>query len=372
MNVTVETLKPGQKLPLIVRPQVDVSAADTLCWIKEKRDWLIERVKEHGGLLLRGWGLKEASDFEAFTDAMGFELMEYIRGNTPRTVVRNKVYTSTEIRRFVPIPLHNEMSYTAKYPRLIAFLCHTRAPVGGQTPIADMHQVWANIPPRIRDVFAERQLKYTHILGRRPKRFMKKTWTEMFNTEDRAVVERHCADQGIDVEWGKRDMLRLSHVRPAVIEHPDNGQPIWFNQAHIFHPSFSSELRRFRRPAMAFLLSRYERYCRRFNPDAYPYNCTYGDGGVIPPDDIDEIRDVLWNQAITFDWQQRDLVLLDNIRVAHSRLPYKGPRLVLTALIQSVQPAPSAPRIPLQHTEGGAEGASGFPPASSESPPAEK
>ena len=282
LEVSTSTLQPGQKLPLIITPQVSGhSHAEFLSWVQANRTWLAEQLAEHGGLLLRGFNVREPAEFEAFNSTMGFELMEYIRGNTPRSVVQNKVYTSTEIRRFVPIPLHNEMSYADKYPSLIAFLCHTPSPIGGETPIADMHEVWANISPRIRDTFAERRLCYTQIVGKRPSRFLKKTWTEMFNTEDKAVVERHCAEQKIDVVWGKRDRLKLNHVRPAVMAHPRTGKNIWFNQAHIFHPSFSRELKRFNLPLRAFLLGRFEIFCRRRNPDLYPYNCTYGDGGTI-------------------------------------------------------------------------------------------
>ena len=337
-RIKTSQLNSEQSLPLIVEPASPMhTPADFIAWAGENKTWIAQRLAKHGGLLFRGFPVREPADFEAFNGAMGFELMEYIRGNTPRSVVQNKVYTSTEIRNFVPIPLHNEMSYAAKFPHFIAFLCHTPSAIGGETPIADMHEVWANLPPRIRDTFAERALRYTQILGRRPRRFLKKTWTEMFHTEDKAEVERLCAEQGIDAIWGKKDRLKLNQVRPAVMPHPLSGKSIWFNQAHIFHPSFSRELKRFGMPIRAFLLGRYETFCRRRNPDLYPYNCTYGDGTSIDQKDIEEVRDVLWGQSITFDWQQGDLVLLDNIQVAHSRLPYQGQRLILTSLIERMK-----------------------------------
>ena len=315
-------------------------------WIRQNRNQILERVHQRGAVRLRGFDARNAEDFEKFNDAMGFRLMEYIRGNTPRTAVLNKVYTSTEIRNYVSIPLHNEMSYSSRFPALIAFCCLTKAPVGGETPIADMHEVWRQIPPRIRDTFEERELTYTQILGPKPRRLLKKTWTEMFNTQDKDVVERHCAAQGIKLEWGKRDRLRLKHVRPAVMRHPVNDKKIWFNQAHIFHPSFSCELRRIGMRFRALLLGRYETWCRRRNPDGYPYNCTYGDGEQIPLSDIEEIRDVLWSQAVTSPWQEGDIVLLDNIQMAHGRMPYEGPRLVLTSLIKEVACEEGKPDTP--------------------------
>jgi alpha-ketoglutarate-dependent taurine dioxygenase len=37
-------------------------------------------------------------------------------------------------------------------------------------------------------------------------------------------------------------------------------------------------------------------------------------------------------RAVHFPWQQRDLLVLDNVLVAHGRNAFKGPRKILVAM----------------------------------------
>jgi hypothetical protein len=47
---------------------------------------------------------------------------------------------------------------------------------------------------------------------------------------------------------------------------------------------------------------------------------------------MDEIDRVYWRIAKVFDWQPRDLVMVDNMLVSHARLPYAGPRKIVVAM----------------------------------------
>jgi alpha-ketoglutarate-dependent taurine dioxygenase len=44
-------------------------------------------------------------------------------------------------------------------------------------------------------------------------------------------------------------------------------------------------------------------------------------------------------------WQSGDLLLVDNVRTAHAREPYEGPREVLTGLADAVRLADCSPTI---------------------------
>jgi hypothetical protein len=65
---------------------------------------------------------------------------------------------------------------------------------------------------------------------------------------------------------------------------------------------------------------------------ARPYEVRLGDGTPITLDEIAQIYDALDAEEIAFPWQRGDLLLLDNIAVAHGRNPFKGSRDIQVAL----------------------------------------
>jgi alpha-ketoglutarate-dependent taurine dioxygenase len=58
----------------------------------------------------------------------------------------------------------------------------------------------------------------------------------------------------------------------------------------------------------------------------------YGDGGRIDNATLASVREVLRAQRRTFRWQQGDLLVVDNVLVAHGRLPFDGLRRILVAM----------------------------------------
>ena len=58
-----------------------------------------------------------------------------------------------------------------------------------------------------------------------------KSWTNVFETEDKKEFEKKCLDNEITYQWNRDDWLQISQVRPSVIEHPQTHEKVWFNQA---------------------------------------------------------------------------------------------------------------------------------------------
>jgi len=63
-----------------------------------------------------------------------------------------------------------------------------------------------------------------------------------------------------------------------------------------------------------------------------PRNVYYGDGSRIEDSAMDEISGIYRATAVTFPWQAGDVLMLDNMLVAHSRNPYLGPRKIVVAM----------------------------------------
>jgi alpha-ketoglutarate-dependent taurine dioxygenase len=286
------------------------------------RDGIEQMMNAHlstiGGLLFRGFPIESAADFEAFVRMISPDLAAYEFGSTPRSQVHNQIYTSTEYPPHQHIPLHNEQAYTTEWPMKIWFYCAQASLEGGYTPIADSRDVYRHIPVRIRERFIEKGVMYVRNYGNG----LDVPWTKVFNTTDRGMVEQFCRAAGIVYEWKRDGELRTRQVCQAVAVHPRTKETVWFNQAHLFHVS---NLEPFVREALLAVV----------NEADLPRQACYGDGTPIETAVLDEIRDVYQCHAVRFPWEEGDVLMLDNMLVAHGRTPFKGPRKILVAMAES-------------------------------------
>ena len=329
--VAVSELRSGQPLPLSIEPRI--KRLDPVAWIAGRRDWLGSQLAEHGGILLRNFPISGIAEFEELMRAFAGELMEYSYRSTPRHKVQGNVYTSTEYPHYQHIPLHNENSYAAAWPMKIGFFCQQVAAVGGQTPIADSRLVYARIDPEVRERFARKQVMYIRNYGSG----IDLPWQTVFQTSERAEVEAYCRAAQIKWEWGEGDRLRTSQVRQAVARHPRTGEMVWFNQAHLFHiTNLEKDVR--------------EPLLESFGEERLPRQARYGDGAPIEAAELEEVRRAYRETAVDVDWQTGDVLVLNNMLVAHGRRPYSGPRRILAAMgevyhMEEDQVADAAPGV---------------------------
>lgn len=73
-----------------------------------------------------------------------------------------------------------------------------------------------------------------------------------------------------------------------------------------------------------------------FGADQLPRQTFYGDGSQIAIEDLEHLRAALRESSISFPWRAGDVMLIDNMRMAHGRRPYKGTRKVIVALTDSI------------------------------------
>jgi Taurine catabolism dioxygenase TauD, TfdA family len=288
------------------------------------RDGLIEYLNggvDLGALLtkekavvFRGFGVT-AETLDPVMDLLLPNRLAYVHGNSPRTKVGQNVYTSTEYPPEFTISMHNELSYAAAWPSRLLFFCQIAAETGGATPVLD-GALWLDLlDPAVRAAFAggvryQQNLHDGHGLG--------KSWQDTFETDNRDEVERFLGASGATWQW-TRDGLRVSQIRPATIRHPVTGVEVWFNQSDQWHPAALGDSTA---AALAQILSE----------DELPQSVTFADGSPIPADYVLQVRDRGLDAAVDVDWRPGDLLLIDNVLVAHGRRPYTGKRRVLVAM----------------------------------------
>jgi alpha-ketoglutarate-dependent taurine dioxygenase len=291
---------------------VGSAVPDPLGWVRAHRDQLRAGLQTQGVYLLRGFPV-DVDAFHEVVRTVGGEPLPYTERSTPRTEVVNGIYTSTEYPSNQSIPMHNENSYSDSWPRTLFFTCHQAPATGGATPIADSRAVLRLVPEEVRTRFGDGVVyarTFRDGLGLR--------WQEAFQTADRSAVEHYCAAHGIEFEW-VGDELRTRQRRPATQRDPRTGQQVWFNQANLFHTaSLDPEVRDALRAV--------------YQPEDLPRNAYLGSGDPIPDDDIARITLAYERASIALPWRPGDILIVNNLLMAHGRQPYTGARRVLVAM----------------------------------------
>src|SRR5215204_3001941 len=75
-----------------------------------------------------------------------------------------------------------------------------------------------------------------------------------------------------------------------------------------------------------------ESLLKLFGEEGLPRNVYYGDGGQIEDEVMGEVLRVYEEEAVSFQWEVGDVLLLDNMLAAHGRRAYAGDRRVVVAM----------------------------------------
>ncbi len=317
-----------QGLPLVMEPVNESDGLpEILAFLREKQGEFRGLLLRHGGVLLRNFPFNDVDAFVAVIETLGLgEFLDYIGGDSPRKKIKAGVYTSTEAPPSFKIPLHNELSFVKKYPKHIYFYCETPPEKEGETIIADARQVAKSMDKGVKERFAQKKVRYRSCYHDE-NLLMKllnpshKPWSTVFETTSREEVEAKCREAEFDYAWHK-NWIRIEQTGPGLSRHPQTGEEVWFNQAHLFdfNPRLLGTWKYV--AAKAF-------YCL---PHTRLHEVRYADGTPISREDLYSVMDTLDDNTIYFPWQKRDVLVLDNMLAMHGRAPFTGKRRILAAM----------------------------------------
>jgi hypothetical protein len=119
------------------------------------------------------------------------------------------------------------------------------------------------------------------------------------------------------------DALTVRYRRWATLRHPRGGEVTWFNHGTFFNPHTLE-------PALKSAVL-------AMGEDRMPYNTYYGDGTPIEQATVATLDAAYEAETVSFPWQAGDVLMIDNMRIAHGRTSYRGPRQVLVAMRRNVR-----------------------------------
>ena len=289
-------------------------------WAGENRDALRASVTEHGAVLVRGLGLQDASGIAATFRELAADLISDREPFAMRSKIVEGVYSTTPWQAGQPMCMHNEMSYVAQPAGLMMFACLTAPTSGGATGVSDATTILKSLPSDL----VKRFEKDGWILTRNYNDDIGSSYAEAFGTENQSEIDAYCKANNIEVEWLPDGGLKTTQHRQAVVSHPVTGERCWFNQiAFLNEWTLDPEIR--------------EYLVEVFGSDGLPFNTSFGNGDPVTEDMVEAINETYEANTMQEPWQAGDLMLVDNIRMAHSKEGYEGDREILVGMADPVQ-----------------------------------
>jgi alpha-ketoglutarate-dependent taurine dioxygenase len=316
-------LQPGG--PPVVWADAHGAAAN---WAAGHRTALRAVVAEFGCALVRGLGLRDAAETSAVFQRLAVGLMPEQEAFAPRQPYPGGLYSATPWPPNQQMCMHHELSYKLEFPGLMLFACLTAPASGGATTVADSPAVLGALPADL----VQRFEREGWMLVRNYNEDFGASVEEAFGTADRGEVERYCRANATKFDWQPDGTLRTWQRRSAVVRHPVTGQCCWFNQiAFLNERTIDPEVRE-------YLVDLY-------GEDGLPFTTRFGNGDPVGEEIVELLNETYEAHTVREPWQSGDLLLVDNVRTAHSREPYEGEREVLAGLADPLHLADCSPTI---------------------------
>mmetsp|Transcript_17556 Transcript_17556/g.36884 ORF Transcript_17556/g.36884 Transcript_17556/m.36884 type:complete len:473 (+) Transcript_17556:117-1535(+) len=351
-QVTISFLDPYQSSgPLVISPRFDDSLSFLTQWLTAHRSYVESQMLLHGAVLIRGFQINDAPDFEKAIMALQPNLSDSYRGTSPRSVFAGTKYTfsAADVPVNYPIAQHLEMSFLKAPPRELYFGClKESSSKGGETSLCDFRKVYRDLDPDLRRKFQDKKILYRRQHGKVGERWTFDVgamlpWTQLFGTSSRAEVEKIAREEeSPPVQWvGPNQDTFLQEWKDEPCQyHPITNECVWFNHAQVFHWStFPAEL------WYAFTRLNDIRFLIRciimwiiaiikYGLLGYKMalNMSFGDGTPISLREMNLVRKVIHDNMVFNTWEKGDIMCIDNFSTSHGRQPtYDFGRKILVA-----------------------------------------
>jgi hypothetical protein len=295
----------------------------SLEWYREHRREIVDALDRYGAVFFRGFD-GDSQRFEQAIDIFVPEAFVMLDVVTPRSHVRDTLYTSTQAHPVIDIVQHQEMSYHHRPPHYLGFYCEVPSVGDGLTPINDLRRITHEVRqlyPQVLDQFIEHGVVFVRNFNK----YNFKSWQTCWEATTRAEAEAKLEESQTEFEWVDDDWLRTFQRRPAVIRDPVSEAEILYPSFNIFHRVFLEHIAAPQNVALPR------------NEDEQAMRAFFGDDTRIPEDFLAWLFARNKAGRVSVPWQARDFFIINNLIAGHGRTPYSNPnRAVLASFRGSI------------------------------------
>lgn len=385
-GVTTRFLRPEEHaaasqfrcLPLVLEAQTDSSQSFLEGFLRSHGEAVVESAHDHGAVLLRGFRITSEQQFEAaissvssFRPMGGYFMSE--QGRTPVKSGSHVFHTNAVVRTGGGFKkpgrgLHTENYYSTDVPAFISFWCKEPAWLGGETAISLLSAAYSQLGESTRRRFESAPSYQVRFV---PLEAVARRYAVTSRTMQRCL-------EALGVPMVEDSGHRhVGIAKPAVVQHPFRAQKCLqlnmadslpgFNEAMVdrFLPYYSGwpwalYRQAWKRPVVNrvgqvltnlplvfssrqalrhYLLIGWNSWVSKPPPELRPKRTEEGAriADKLSAEEIHALADAAWRHSSVFAWKQGDVLILDNLQVAHTGMPGWGRRVVRAMLCNPIR-----------------------------------
>lgn len=350
------------EIPLVVEPNNPANPVALRDFLADNSDQIMTEVARYGAVLFRNFNVQSEAAFEeAIASIKEMQPMDsYLLAEPGRILVEgskfvfytNKVYKTGGTLQLTGF--HTENYYTPDVPGFISFWCLVPSRFGGETGLAHMGKVYRDLPESLKAKLE----KASFFIGSRKVSDLANNYSI-----SRERAKEICSEVGLSFA-DTADGEKVVFAKSAICDHPITGEP-------ALVANLGSEISGLNRQLQQLFLKdytgwqwTYHRLVWRFPFLGIIPHITFAGVGrriksifrnilsksgtqasaPVPPlglrllgsaftdEEVKLLAKAMRDHFVSFTWKRGDVLLIDNLQVAHSGMPGFGDR-VLRVLI---------------------------------------
>jgi alpha-ketoglutarate-dependent taurine dioxygenase len=324
-------------------------------FLKHYSSQILDEIAKYGALLLRGFNVESTSDFEQCIHSIqGMRGMHEVLLSEPGRSLAdgcqfvfytNKVMKSGGTLRFGFF--HTENYNVPDVPRYVSFWCKTPSALGGETGLVNMVNVYADLPDALKQKLADRAcLVSLYPIAEMVSRY----------GVCAARISEFCERMGLPVVSHHGDQY-VAIYKPSVIQHPNTLERTLLINSFWF-PSIERQLLKafsadyagrqwllhrlywrtawLRRVVDRVTMRAHEKGTIYVTRAPSPLAGTQGLPDIISEEDLPILATSMRSRFSSFLWKRGDVLILDNLKMAHNGMAGRGNRELRVMLCNPV------------------------------------